>query len=78
MALAGRTIGVNLPVSCQLVVLPRFVATVTNSVSVSGDQNDPNPANNTDSVVVHVIDPTVIFVNGFESGDTSAWPSTVP
>lgn len=49
---------------------------VENTATVSaGDLEDPDLGNNSASVVTHAVD--AIFSDGFESGDVSAWTSSV-
>ena len=47
-------------------------ASATNPVGTS----DPQPADNS-ATVVTVVDPGFLFADGFESGDTSGWTSSV-
>jgi len=53
--------------------------TITNSAEVTLNETDPIAGNNTDSEVTTVVDePTYIYSDGFETGDTSRWSLTSP
>ena len=60
--------------SCEVTVTASAEATgeLVNSASASAFENDLDPADNEAQAVVEV----GIFVDGFESGDTSAWTSS--
>jgi len=49
---------------------------LTNTASVSGVEVDPDPANNT-ATESTTVDASLIFADGFESGDTTRWSETV-
>ncbi|MCP4657891.1 MAG: DUF11 domain-containing protein [bacterium] len=59
------------------VTTPADPGVITNNVPVGGADLDPNAGNNSSSETTTVLE-DFIFVDGFESGDTSAWSSTVP
>ena len=73
------SLGVGVTVECELEVTADFVGTVVNTASVTSDQNDPIPADNSDNASVEVMaDGGDIFADGFESGNTGAWTLSVP
>ena len=52
---------------------------ITNTAEVTLNETDPVTANNTDSELTTVVDePTYIFSDGFETGDTTRWSLTTP
>ena len=54
-----------------------FEGTITNSAAAVLNEADPAPANNTDEEITRVVDePTYIFSDGFETGDTDRWSET--
>ncbi len=55
---------------------PAYETVITNHVGVSGTEIDPDSGNNSSAETTTV--EGLIFVDGFESGDTSAWSSTLP
>jgi len=86
---AGPVVGnvnetANLPVggaatyTASCTVSPSATGTLTNTATatVNGGGSDPNPANNsaTDTSALS----NELFLDGFESGDTSAWSLAVP
>jgi uncharacterized repeat protein (TIGR01451 family) len=58
-------------------ISPSATGTLSNTASIGVGVNDPNAANNS-ATDVDTIDDGEIFVDGFESGDTSAWSDTDP
>ncbi len=59
------------------VTAPAAAGVISNSAAVSGAESDPNPGNDS-SVETTTTMPPFLFADGFESGDTSVWSSTVP
>ncbi|MCP4660615.1 MAG: DUF11 domain-containing protein [bacterium] len=59
------------------VTAPAFEGVVSNQVAVSGAEIDPNTGNDSSSETTRTV-PPILFADGFESGDTSAWSSTLP
>ncbi len=59
------------------VTAPAFAGVISNDAAVGGAEIDPNPGNDTSSETT-TPRPPVLFADGFESGDTSAWSGTVP
>lgn len=52
--------------------------TLVNVASVIGDDPDPTAANDTAAATTTIVPVALIFVDGFESGDTLAWTATTP
>ncbi len=50
----------------------------TATISVPSGTVDPEPTDNAASVTTPVFDPAEIFLDGFESGDFSAWSNVIP
>ena len=51
-------------------------ASIDNEAVTVADDDDPNTANDVDGFTLYVVDP--LFRDGFESGNTSAWSSSLP
>ncbi len=64
-------------ISIEVATEPAFTGFVTNNASVSGNETDPNGANNSAFEQTRLA-PLEVFADGFESGDTSAWSGSVP
>lgn len=56
---------------------PGESAVNTATLTPPGSFTDPNPANDSATDVTHYVDGLEIFMDGFESGDTSQWDGTV-
>ncbi|MEM8961372.1 MAG: hypothetical protein AAGD38_07845 [Acidobacteriota bacterium] len=68
-------VGEELRFTADATVIAPNGTTLTNTATATPLTDDPVPGNNSDSVSIDV--DTVIFLDGFESGDTSAWSSTI-
>ena len=75
---ANLPVGGSVTYTASCTVSPSATGTLTNTATatVNGGGSDPNPANNsaTDTSALS----NELFLDGFESGDSSAWSSTVP
>ncbi len=67
--------GASTDVTIEVMASLGFMGVVENTATVTGNDTDPNPANN--SSTTHTTS-TVLFADGFESGDCTAWSSMVP
>ena len=70
--LPGADVEIQITATVQTGANGEFVATAY----VSGQQGDPNPANDSATATTQV--EMEIFVDGFESGNTAAWSAAVP
>jgi hypothetical protein len=71
--------GGSATVSIEVDVSAGFTGVLTNTATVTLNEGDPHPSDNTDIETTDVVAPGwYIFSDGFESCDTDAWSSTVP
>ncbi len=69
--------GTSFP-AIEIVATTTTVGAIINAVDLSGAELDSNPLNNTAQVSTEAVDASdLIFTDGFESGNTSAWSSSV-
>ncbi len=72
---AGADVTLRFVAAVDALAVPGAVSTVS---TVLGSASDPNLDNNTATAVTSIVDAaTIIFRDGFESGDTSAWSQTL-
>ncbi|MEO8196260.1 MAG: Calx-beta domain-containing protein [Thermoanaerobaculia bacterium] len=72
----GLPVGGSVTFTAVCAVSPSATGTLSNTATVSSAAVDPNTANNsaTDTDTIS----NVIFIDGFETGDTSLWSVSVP
>ncbi len=71
-------LGAGASQTCNVTVTVSLVGLITNTASVAGSENDPEPANNSDSFEVTTHPIGYLFADGFETGDTSRWNPVAP
>jgi len=77
--LATLAAGGSTMVEIEVDVAFGTTGTITNTAEVTLNETDPVLGNNTEDEMTMVVDePTYIFSDGFETGDTSRWSETAP
>lgn len=71
-------LGAGASQTCNVTATVSLVGLITNVATVAGGENDPVPANNSDSFEVTTHPAGFLFADGFETADTSRWDAVVP